>query len=63
MYEIRGNSIRISNCSENITDASGDKKDLFYQTNFENEIHTINCDIIENEYYVSINHEMIEEKE
>ena len=47
MYEIRGNSIRISNCSENITDASGDKRDQFYQTNFENEIHTIRLKPIE----------------
>ena len=47
MYEIRGNSIRISNCSENITDASGDKRDQFYQTHFENEIHTIRLKPIE----------------
>jgi len=34
-------SIRISDCSENITDASGDKKEQYYQSNIESEIHNI----------------------
>ena len=37
MINMRRNSIRISDCSENITDASGDKKEFFH--NFESEIH------------------------
>ena len=37
MINMRRSSIRISDCSENITDASGDKKEFFH--NFESEIH------------------------
>lgn len=37
MNNMRRSSIRISDCSENITDASGDKKEYFH--NFESEIH------------------------
>ena len=37
MNIMRRSSIRISDCSENITDASGDKKEYFH--NFESEIH------------------------
>ena len=34
-------SIKISECSENITDVSGDRKDSFFQSNYESEIHNI----------------------
>ena len=41
MNNMRRSSIRISDCSENITEASGEKKDQFFQTNYMNEIHNI----------------------
>ena len=41
MNNMRRSSIRISDCSENITDASGDKKEQYYQSNIESEIHNI----------------------
>ena len=41
MNNMRRSSIRISDCSENITDASGDKKDQYFQSNIESEIHNI----------------------
>ena len=41
MNNMRRSSIRISDCSENITEASGEKKDQFFQTNYINEIHNI----------------------
>ena len=41
MNNMRRSSIRISDCSENITDASGDRKDQYFQSNIESEIHNI----------------------
>ena len=41
MNGMRRSSIRISDCSENITDASGDRKDQYFQSNIESEIHNI----------------------
>ena len=41
MNNMRRSSIRISDCSENITEASGEKRDQFFQTNYMNEIHNI----------------------
>ena len=41
MTNMRRSSIRISDCSENITDASGDKKEQYFQSNIESEIHNI----------------------
>ena len=41
MYNMRRSSIRISDCSENITDVSGEKKEQFFQSNFESEIHNM----------------------
>ena len=41
MNNMRRSSIRISDCSENITDASGEKKEQFFQSNFENGIHNM----------------------
>ena len=41
MINMRRSSIRISDCSENITDASGEKREQFFQSNYENEIHNM----------------------
>ena len=41
MNNMRRSSIKISDCSENITDASGEKRDQFFQSNFESEIHNM----------------------
>ena len=38
---IRRGTVKISECSENITDASGDRKDSFFRSNYESEIHNI----------------------
>ena len=41
MNDMRRRCIRISDCSENITDASGEKRDQFFQSDYENEIHNM----------------------
>ena len=41
MLNMRRSSIRISDCSENITEASGEKREQFFQSNFENGIHNM----------------------
>ena len=41
MNNMRRSSIRISDCSDNITDASGEKRDQIFQSNFESEIHNM----------------------
>ena len=62
MNNMRRSSIRISDCSENITEASGEKKDQFFQTNYMNEIHNIK--LIRIPYYEigNINLKMLELK-
>ena len=47
---INRRSIRISECSENITDVSGDRKDSFFQSNYESEIHNLKLKHIEPGY-------------
>ena len=46
---MRRSTVRISDCSEKITDISGERKVPFFEANFESEIHNIEVKPMENE--------------
>ena len=55
---MRRSTVRISDCSENITEASGERKVPNFQTNFETETHNIEVRPIENGKNLSYNEEL-----
>ncbi len=57
-YNIRRNTIRVSDCSEKITDISGERKVPYFKTNFETETHNIDVkQNINNNKNISFNDE------
>ena len=56
---MRRSTVRISDCSENITEASGERKVPNFQTNFETETHNIEVRPIENGKNLSYNEEKL----
>ena len=55
---MRRSTVRISDCSENITEASGERKVPYFQTNFDTETHNIEVRPIENGKNLSYNEEL-----
>ena len=54
---IRRSTVRVSDCSENITDASGERKVPYFQTNFDVESNNIEERQIDNNKNISMNEE------
>ena len=54
---IRRSTVRVSDCSENMTEASGERKVPYFQTNFDAETHNIEVRPIENNKNSMINEE------
>ena len=53
----RRSTVRVSDCSENITEASRDRKVPYFQTNFDAETHNIEVRPIDNIKNITINDE------
>ena len=54
---VRRSTVRVSDCSENITDASGERKVPYFKVNLETEAHNIEVRPIDNIKNLSMNEE------
>ena len=54
---VRRSTVRVSDCSENITDVSGERKVPYFQVNLETENHNVEVRPIDNSKNLSMNDE------